>query len=41
MAARFDPLVLPALLHDLPQGYAQRIRTYDAEGEGLAQQHLV
>ena len=33
MAARFDPLVLPALLHDLPQGYAQRIRTYDAEGE--------
>ena len=36
MTAGFDPLVLPALLHDLPQGYAQRIRTYDAEGESLA-----
>ena len=36
MAARFDPLVLPTLLHDLPQGYAQKIRTYDAEGEGSA-----
>jgi hypothetical protein len=41
MAARFDPLVLPTQLHDLPQGYAQRIRTYDAEGESSAQQHLV
>jgi hypothetical protein len=41
MAARYDPLVLPAQLHDLPQGYAQRIRTYDAEGEVSAQQHLV
>ena len=41
MDARFDPLVLPALLHDLPQGYAQRIRTYDAEGGSSAQQHLV
>ena len=32
MDARYDPLVLPAQVHDLPQGYAQRIRTYDAEG---------
>ena len=32
MAARYDPLVLLDQLHDLPQGYAQRIRTYDAEG---------
>ena len=41
MAARFDPLVLPALLHDLPQTYAQIIKTYDAEGESSSQQHLV
>ena len=41
MATRYDPLVLPAYLHDLPQGYAQRIRTYDVEGEGSTQQHLV
>ena len=41
VAARFDPLVLPALLHDLPLGYAQRIRTYDADGKSSAQQHLV
>jgi hypothetical protein len=41
MPARFDPLVLLSLLHDLPQGYAQRVRTYDAEGESSAQQHLI
>ena len=41
MATRYDPLVLPTQLHDLPQGYAQRIRIYDVEGDFLAQQHLV
>jgi hypothetical protein len=41
MATRYDPLVFPAQLHDLPQGYAQRIRIYDAEGDISAQQHLV
>ena len=40
MAARFTPLVLPAQLHDLPQGYSQRIRTYGAEGDITTQQHL-
>ena len=28
MDVRFTPLVFPAQLHDLPQGYSQRIRTY-------------
>jgi hypothetical protein len=40
MAARFSPLVLPAQLHDLPQNYAQRIKTYGAEEDISAQQHL-
>ena len=33
MAARYAPLVLPAQLHDLPQGYSQRIKTYAAKGD--------
>ena len=28
MASQFAPLVFPALLHDLPQNYSQRIRLY-------------
>ena len=40
MAARFDPLVLLAQLHDLPQAYSQRIKTYGVEGDIRAQQHL-
>ena len=40
MAARFTPLVLPAQLHDLPQGYSQRIRTYGAEGDISTQYNL-
>ena len=40
MDARFNPLVLPAQLHDLPQGYSQRIRTFGAEGDITTQQHL-
>ena len=40
MAARFAPLVLPAQLHDLPQAYSQRIKTYGVEGEFTSQQHL-
>ena len=40
MGARFSPLVLPSQLHDLPQGYSQRIRTYGVEGDISAQQHL-
>ena len=41
MAARFAPLVLHAQLHDLPLCYSQRIKTYGAEGDVLAQQHIV
>ena len=40
MAARFAPLVLPAQLHDLPQAYSQRIKTYGVEGDITTQQHL-
>lgn len=40
MAAKFSLLVLPAQLHDLPQNYSERIKTYNAEGDITAQQHL-
>ena len=40
MASRFTPLSLHAQLHDLPQGYSQRIRTFGAEGDITTQQHL-
>jgi hypothetical protein len=40
MAARFSPLALPAQLHDLPQNYNQRIRSFDAEENTSAQRHL-
>ena len=41
MVATYDPLVFLGQLHDLPQGYIQRIRVYNAEGEFSSQQHLV
>jgi len=34
------PLALPALLHDMPQNYDQRIKKFGAEGEVSAKQHL-
>jgi hypothetical protein len=37
MASRFTPLALLAQLHELPQGYPQRIRTYGVEGDISAQ----
>ena len=40
MAAKFSPLSLPAKLHDLPQNYAQRITSYDAEENASARKHL-
>ena len=40
MAARFAPLCLPALLHDLPQNYSQRISLFDGEGDIIAKQHV-
>ena len=38
--ARFAPLVLLAILHDLPQNYAQRIRLYGVEEDITTQQHV-
>ena len=40
MAARFAPLRLPSLLHDLPQNYSQRISLFDGEGDIIAKQHV-
>ena len=39
-AARFAPLALPAVLHDLPLNYAQRISLYDGEGNVTAKYHV-
>jgi hypothetical protein len=33
MATRFSPLFNPTRLHDLPQNYYERIKTYSAEGD--------
>ena len=40
MAARFAPLRLPVVLHDLPQNYSQRISLFDGEGDITAKQHV-
>ena len=40
MASIFSPLSVPAQLHDILQNYAQRIVTYNGEGEITKQQHL-
>ena len=40
MAARFAPLRLPAVLHDLPQNDSQRISLFDGEGGITAKQHV-
>ena len=40
MANRFASLVVPANLHDLPQGYAQILKQFGAKGDIIAQQHL-
>ena len=40
MAARFAPLRLPILLHDLPQNYSQIISLFDGEGDITAKQHV-
>ena len=39
-AARFSPLALPVVLHDLPLNYAQRISLYDGEGNVTAKYHV-
>ena len=40
MASRFAPLALPAVLHDVPQNYAQKIPFYDGDGNFTARQHV-
>ena len=40
MATRFAPLRLPAVLHDLPQNYSQRISLFDGEGDITKKQHV-
>ena len=40
IAARFAPLALPAVLHDLPQNYAHEILFYDGDGNFTARQHV-
>ena len=39
MEARFSPLALPTILHDLPHNYAQRISLYDGDGNFTTRQH--
>ena len=40
MANRYAHLVLPENIHDLPQGYAQRLKHLGAEGDITTLQHL-
>ena len=40
MAARFSPLSLLVVLHDLPQNYSQRITLDDGEGNFTTQEHV-
>jgi hypothetical protein len=40
MATRYDPLVLVAPLHAMPQDYQTRIPQYDSIGPLNAQQHV-
>ena len=40
MDARFSPLALPAVLHDLPQNYAQKIPFYDGDGSFTTIQYV-
>ena len=38
--ARFSPLSLPVVLHDLPLNYAQIISLYDGEGNVSTKYHV-
>jgi hypothetical protein len=40
MATIFSPLFLPDQLHDLPQNYNQRIKSFDVEENVSFQRHL-
>lgn len=38
--ARYAPLVLTTLLHDIPQGYSNRIKTFGGEEGITAEKHV-
>ena len=40
MVARFAPLALPTVLHDLPQNFAQKNPFYDGDGNFIARNHV-
>ena len=40
MAARYAPLVLASILHNMPQDYQTRIPQFDGTGPITAQQHV-
>ena len=40
MAAKFDPLDLLIVLHDLPHNYAQRITLFDGGGNFTNKQYV-
>ena len=40
MAARFAPLHLPAVLHDLPKNYSQSTFLFDGEGGITTKKHV-
>ena len=40
MSARFVPLALPTVLHELPQNYSQRISLFDGEGNFTTRKHM-
>jgi hypothetical protein len=41
IATRYDPLVLPQNLHDVPQNYVKHLPSYNGEGEVTTEEHLV
>jgi hypothetical protein len=40
VAARYAPLVLPVLLHDLPENYMKSLPKFTGEGDLTAQEHI-
>ena len=40
MEIRFSPIVLPTTLHDLPQGYSQRLKQFHGERGHFTEEHL-
>jgi hypothetical protein len=40
VAARYDPLVLPPVLHDLPENYMKNLRKFTREGDLTSTKHI-